>query len=58
MCLKIVNFYNIPIRSVKKIVTHFFDKEKYVPHHQFYLNVLKPKRIKTKITHRFNHTSG
>ena len=28
--LKIINFYNIPIDNVKKLVPNFFDKEKYV----------------------------
>ena len=30
--LKIANLYNIPIDNVKKLVPHFFDKEKYVIH--------------------------
>ena len=28
--LKIADLYNIPIGNVKKLVPHFFDKEKYV----------------------------
>ena len=30
--LKIADLYNIPIDNVKKLVPHFFDKEKYVIH--------------------------
>ena len=30
--LKIADLYNIPIDNVKKLVRHFFDKEKYVIH--------------------------
>ena len=30
--LKIANFYNIPISTVRKLVPNFFDKEKYVLH--------------------------
>ena len=30
--LKFANFYNIPIGNVKKLVSLFFDKEKYVFH--------------------------
>ena len=32
--LKIANFYNFRIGSVKKLVPNFFDKEKYVLHHK------------------------
>ena len=28
------NFYNIPIGNVKRLVPNFFDKEKYVFHHE------------------------
>ena len=47
--LKIANFYNISIGTVKKLVPNFFDKEKYVLHYenlQLYLTLgLKLKEI-------------
>ena len=47
--LKIANFYKISIRTVKKLVPNFFDKEKYVLHYenlQLYLTLgLKLKEI-------------
>ena len=45
--LKIADLYNIPIGNVKKLVSNFFDKEKYVLHYknqQLYLRL----EIKTK----------
>ena len=46
--LKIADLYNIPIGNVKKIVSNFFDKEKYVIHYenlQLYLKLgLKLKK--------------
>ena len=32
--LKIADYYNIPIGNVKKLIRNFFDKEKYVIHHE------------------------
>ena len=32
--LKIADFYNIPIGTVKKLVPNFYDKEKYVLHYE------------------------
>ena len=32
--LKIGDLYNIPIGNVKKIVSNFFDKKKYVLHYE------------------------
>ena len=49
--LKIANFYNIPIASVKKLVPNLFDKEKYVfycENVQLYLRL----GLKLKIIHR------
>ena len=47
--LKIADLYNIPIGNVKKLVSNFFDKEKYVLHFenlQLYLRLgLKLKNI-------------
>ena len=40
--MKIANFYNIPIGNAKKMVSNFFDKEKYVPSYknlQLYLRL-------------------
>ena len=31
--LKVTNFYNIPIGTVKKLVPKIFDKQKYVLHY-------------------------
>ena len=46
---KITNLYNIPIINVKKLVSNFFEKEKYVLHYenfQLYLRLgLKLKKI-------------
>ena len=45
---KIADLYNIPIGNVKKLISNFFDKEKYVPHYenlQLYLRLgLKLKK--------------
>ena len=47
--LKIANFYNVCIGIIEKIVTNFFDQEKYVIHyenlHFFLILGLKLKRI-------------
>ena len=47
--LKIADFYNIPFSNVKKLIPDFFDKEKYVLHHenlQLYLKLgLKFKKL-------------
>ena len=47
--LKIADLYNIPIGNVKKLVSDFFDKEKYVIHYenlQLYLRLgLKLKKV-------------
>ena len=47
--LKIDDLYNIPVGNIKKLVSNFFDKGKYVLHHenlQFYLRLgLKLKEI-------------
>ena len=32
--LKIVDFYNYPIATTKKLMLNFFDKEKYVLHYE------------------------
>ena len=32
--LKIADLHNIPIGNVKKLVPNFFDKKKYVNHHE------------------------
>ena len=46
--LKIADLFNIPIGNVKKLVSNFFDKEKYVLHYenlQLYLRLgLKIKK--------------
>ena len=45
--IKIADFYKVPIGNVKKLVSNFFDKEKYGLHYenlQIYLRL----RIKTK----------
>ena len=48
---KIADLYNIPIGNVKKLISNFFDKEKYVPHYenlQLYLRLgLKLKKYVT-----------
>ena len=56
--IKIAEFYNIPIRNVKKFVPNFFDKEMYVLHYerfQLYLRIgLKLKKyiaFQNSITH-------
>ena len=49
--LKIANLYNIHIGNVKKLVSHFFDKEKHVIHQEnlkFYLRL----RLKLEKVHR------
>ena len=47
--LKIADLYRIPIGKVIKLVSNFFNKQKYVPHHenlQLYLRLgLKLKKI-------------
>ena len=47
--LKIADLYNIPFGNVKKLIPDFFDKEKYVLHHenlQLYLKLgLKFKKL-------------
>ena len=47
--LKIADLYNIPLGNVKKLIPDFFDKEKYVLHHenlQLYLKLgLKFKKL-------------
>ena len=49
--LKVFNFYNIAIGTVKKLVLKFFDKENYAFHHEdlrFYLRLgLKLKKVHT-----------
>ena len=51
--LKIADLYNIPIGSVKKLVSNLFDKEKYVIHYEnlpLYLRLgLKLKKISSRI---------
>ena len=32
--LKIADLYNIPTGNVKKLISNFFDKEKYVIHYE------------------------
>ena len=52
--LRIVDLYNIPIGSVKKLELKFFDKEKCVLHYknlEIYL-ILGLKLKKNKIIHR------
>ena len=48
---KIADLYNIPTGNVKKLISNFFDKEKYVPHYenlQLYLRLgLKLKKYVT-----------
>ena len=39
--MKIANFYNIPIGNAKKLVSKFFDKEKYVPSYENLLLYLR-----------------
>ena len=34
--LKVADLYNIPIGNVKKLVSNFFNKEKYVLHYETY----------------------
>ena len=49
--LKIANFYNIVISTVKKLLPNFFNKEKYVFHYenlQFYYGL----RLKLKQNYR------
>ena len=47
--LKIADLYNIPFGNVKKLIPDFFDKEKYMHHHenlQLYLKLgLKFKKL-------------
>ena len=49
--LKIVDLYNIPIDTVKKLVPNFFDKEKYVLHYQNFQIYLRLE-LKLKKVHR------
>ena len=49
--IKIVDFGNIPIGNVKKLVPNFFDKEKYVLHYQNVQLYLK-LRLKLRKIHR------
>ena len=49
--LKIIDLYNIPIDTVKKLVPNFFDKEKYVLHYQNFQIYLRLE-LKLKKVHR------
>ena len=40
--LKIADFYNIPIDNFKKLVPNFFNKEKYMLHHENFQLCLRP----------------
>ena len=57
---KIADLYNIPIGNVKKLISNFFDKEKYVHHYenlQLYLRLgLKLKKY-VAYQNLINHNS-
>ena len=44
--LKIAHFYNVPTGNVKKLVSNFFDEDKYLLHYE--LTASFETRIKTK----------
>ena len=46
---KIADLCNVPIGNVKKLVPNFFDKEKYVLHHENLQLFLKLKRNTLRI---------
>ena len=49
--LKVADHYNIPIVNVKKLVTSFFDKERYVIHYE---NLQLYSRLRLKLEKK-NH---